>query len=44
VLRHLGVDHDTVTLSAFAAGFALRLLAIWRGWGLPTFSYQQQWD
>jgi len=43
-LGHYGVDHDTVTLAAFAAGFALRLLAIWRGWGLPTFSYQQRWD
>ncbi len=43
-LGHYGVDHDTMTLAAFAAGFALRLLAIWRGWGLPTFSYQQRWD
>lgn len=43
-LRHLGVEHDIVILSAFGAGLALRLLAIWRRWGLPTFSYQQRWD
>lgn len=43
-MRHYGVPPDVVTLAAFAAGFGLRLLAIWRGWGLPTFSYQQRWD
>ena len=43
-LRELGVEADLNTATSFAAGLSLRLLAIWRGWHLPTFSYQQRWD
>lgn len=43
-LGHFGVREDIAVLAGFAFGLALRLLAIWRSWGLPTFSYQQHWD
>lgn len=43
-LRAFGVDLDANTVISFAAGLALRLLAIWRGWRLPTFSYHQRWE
>ncbi|MGE5476247.1 MAG: trimeric intracellular cation channel family protein [Bacteroidales bacterium] len=43
-LGHFGVRDDVAVLAALAFGLVLRLLAIWRGWGLPTFSYQQRWD
>jgi uncharacterized membrane protein YeiH len=41
-LRELGIDLNTVL--SFAGGLTLRLLAIWGGWKLPTFSYQQRWE
>ena len=43
-LGHFGVREDVSVLAGFGFGLAVRLLAIWRGWGLPTFSYQQRWD
>jgi hypothetical protein len=43
-LRELGIDTDLNTVLSFAGGLTLRLLAIWGGWKLPTFSYQQRWD
>ncbi len=43
-LRALGVDTDLNTAISFGVGLTLRLLAIWRGWKLPTFSYQQRWE
>src|SRR5690606_34162659 len=43
-LRALGVDLDANTVISFAAGLTLRLLALWRGWRLPTFSYRQRWE
>jgi uncharacterized membrane protein YeiH len=43
-LRELGIDTDLNTAISFAGGLTLRLLAIWGGWKLPTFSYQQRWD
>lgn len=43
-LRALGVDVDLNTAISFAAGLTLRLLALWGGWKLPTFSYQQRWE
>lgn len=43
-LRALGVDNDLNTAISFAAGLTLRLLAIWAGWRLPVFSYQQRWE
>lgn len=43
-LRALGVPDALNTTLSFAAGLTLRMLAIWRGWKLPTFSYQQRWD
>jgi len=44
VLRHLGMPMEVNTLVSFAAGLTFRLLAIWRGWRLPTFSYQKRWE
>lgn len=44
VLREAGVPANLNTLASFSAGLALRLLAIWRGWHLPTFSYRGRWD
>ena len=43
-LLALGVNMDLATGISFGAGLALRLLAIWRGWKLPTFSFQQRWE
>lgn len=43
-LRAFGVGTDLNTAISFAAGLTLRLLAIWAGWKLPTFSYQQRWE
>jgi uncharacterized membrane protein YeiH len=44
ILRELGVRTDINTATTFGAGLALRLMAIWGGWRLPTFSYQQSWE
>jgi uncharacterized membrane protein YeiH len=43
-MGHFGVRDDVAVVVGLAFGLTLRLLAIWRGWGLPTFSYQQRWD
>lgn len=43
-LRSFGIDTDLNTAISFAGGLTLRLLAIWAGWRLPTFSYQQRWE
>ncbi|MCO6418193.1 trimeric intracellular cation channel family protein [Siccirubricoccus sp. KC 17139] len=43
-LRALGLDTDLNTAISFAAGLTLRLLAIWGGWRLPIFSYQERWE
>lgn len=43
-LRAVGVGTDANTVISFTIGLTLRLLAIWRGWRLPIFSYQQRWD
>jgi uncharacterized membrane protein YeiH len=43
-LRALGLDADLNTVISFTGGLTLRLLAIWGGWKLPTFSYQQRWE
>lgn len=43
-LRALEVSVAISTALSFSAGLALRLLAIRRGWRLPTFSYQQRWE
>ena len=43
-LSTLGVPATWNTAISFATGLALRLLAIWRGWRLPTFSYRQSWE
>lgn len=39
-----GVNRDLNTAISFAGGLTLRLLAIWRRWKLPTFSYEERWD
>lgn len=39
-LRVLGVDLPIAAIIAALSGFALRAIAIWRGWGLP--SYQRE--
>ena len=44
VRQVFGIDTDLNTAISFAGGLTLRLLAIWGGWKLPTFSYQQRWD
>ena len=44
ILREIGVSIDMNTLISFALGLSIRLLAIWRGWSLPVFSYRQKWD
>ena len=43
-LRALEVNESLNTALSFAVGLLLRMLAIWRCWRLPTFSYQQRWD
>ncbi|NMM75997.1 hypothetical protein B2J86_15375 [Acidovorax sp. SRB_14] len=43
-LLEFGVDVDLSTGISFGVGLALRLLAIWQGWKLPTFSFQQRWE
>jgi len=43
-LDSFGVDGDLNTAISFTVGLMLRLLAIWRGWRLPTFSYQDRWE
>jgi uncharacterized membrane protein YeiH len=37
-LYYLGVPGGAAGIAAFAAGFALRGAAIWRGWSLPPYS------
>lgn len=44
LLRAWGVPQDLNTAISFAAGLALRMLAIWRSWRLPTFSHRAAWD
>ena len=43
-LHALGVDTELNTAISFTSGLTLRLLAIWGGWRLPIFSYQQRWE
>ncbi|MEF7617536.1 trimeric intracellular cation channel family protein [Aquincola sp. MAHUQ-54] len=43
-LDALGLGETVSTVSSFAVGLTLRMLAIGRGWRLPTFSYQQRWE
>jgi uncharacterized membrane protein YeiH len=43
-LQAIEVDRDLGVAISFAGGLTLRLLAIWRGWRLPTFSYRQRWE
>ena len=43
-LRALDINEVLNTTLSFAMGLTLRMLAIWRGWKLPTFSYQRRWD
>lgn len=39
-LQALGLHPDLVIVLCFAGGLTLRLLAIWKDWRLPQFSYQ----
>lgn len=43
-LDRLGVGADENTMISFVTGLSIRLLAIWRGWRLPIFSYQKRWE
>ncbi|WP_046865110.1 trimeric intracellular cation channel family protein [Microvirga massiliensis] len=43
-LDALGVGVDVNTAISFTGGLTLRLLALWRGWRLPIFSYQDRWE
>ena len=42
--RTMEVENNLSTLVCFAAGLALRLLALHYHWRLPVFSYQQRWE
>lgn len=44
LLRHFGLSTEANTVISLALGLAMRLLAIWRGWKLPTFSYNKRWE
>jgi uncharacterized membrane protein YeiH len=41
-LRAFGLNDDLNSVVSFGFGMILRLLAMWRDWHLPTFSYRQQ--
>lgn len=43
-LTFCGVAEPIAIAISVVAGLVLRLLAIWRGWRLPTFSYHERWD
>lgn len=43
-LRTLEVENNLSTLVCFAAGLALRLLALHYEWRLPVFTYQERWE
>lgn len=43
-LRALEVPANLNMGLCFCGGFLFRMLAIQRGWKLPTFSYQKHWD
>lgn len=43
-LLELGIGVDLSTAISFGIGLILRLLAIWQGWKLPTFSFQERWE
>ncbi|MDD2712414.1 MAG: trimeric intracellular cation channel family protein [Simplicispira sp.] len=43
-LLEFGVGMNLSTALCFGVGLTLRLLAIWRGWKLPTFSFQERWE
>ena len=43
-LLQLGLHLDLSTAISFGVGLSLRLLAIWRCWRLPIFSFQERWD
>lgn len=43
-LLELGVNVGLSTTISFGVGLTLRLLAIWQGWKLPTFSFQKRWE
>ncbi|EER60216.1 protein of unknown function UPF0126 [Acidovorax delafieldii 2AN] len=43
-LLELGVNVGLSTAIIFGVGLTLRLLAIWQGWKLPTFSFQKRWE
>ena len=39
----LGLNVEAMALVAVGVGLALRLLAVWRKWGLPVFAYTGNW-
>ena len=43
-LQHIQLDHTFTILLTLFSGFALRLLAVRFGWGLPVFDFQEQED
>ena len=43
-LREFGISTDLNLAISFIGGLTLRISAIWGGWKLPTFSYQQRWE
>ena len=43
-LQYIQVEHTLSILLTLFSGFALRLLAVRFGWGLPVFDFQEQDD
>lgn len=43
-MQAAGVSESASMVVCFVIGLVARLLAIWRGWRLPVFSYQGRWD
>ena len=43
-LQYFGINQTVVVYATIVTGFSIRLLAIYYGWGLPVFDYQEQDD
>ncbi|HBO38858.1 MAG TPA: hypothetical protein DD638_09370, partial [Pasteurellaceae bacterium] len=41
-LQQLSISPNIVVFTTLTIGFIIRLLAIYYGWGLPVFDYQEQ--
>lgn len=41
VMMYLGAGENTTVIVSVLVAFTARLLALWRGWSLPVFEYQE---